>query len=202
MVYLFTILISIIIIYIPNALCNVANSNNPWVYYLLAVLIYVAASIVVDGLVAFVIRRLPYKWMNPKKGIILTRDWEMKLYRKIKVNKWKKFMPDLGMFTKFQKGKVTDPTNPEWVDRYIMEAAYGVAIHYWSVPFSALILLLGLIQPWNLTNWTVGVPVMVINMILILLPALTLKYNLPTLVRVHDSYERMRAKRAAKENQD
>ena len=202
MVYLFTILISIIIIYIPNALCNVANSNNPWVYYLLAVLIYVAASIVVDGLVAFVIRRLPYKWMNPKKGIILTRDWEMKLYRKIKVNKWKKFMPDLGMFTKFQKGKVTDPTNPEWVDRYIMEATYGVAIHYWSVPFSALILLLGLIQPWNLTNWTVGVPVMVINMILILLPALTLKYNLPTLVRVHDSYERMRAKRAAKENQD
>ena len=134
--------------------------------------------------------------------MILTRDWELKLFNKIHVASWKKFMPDLGMFTKFQKGKIADPLNNEYIDRYILEASYGVVIHYLSVPFSALVLLLGLIQPDNLATWTVGVPVMVVNMVLILLPALTLKYNLPKLVRVHDINERMMAKRAAKENAD
>ena len=202
MIYLIIILACSIIIYIPNALVNVACSNNPWVYYLLAVLIYVTSCVVIDGLVAFVIRRLPAKLMNPKKGMIVTRDWELKLYQAIRVQSWKKFMPDLGMFTKFQKGKVAEPLNSEYIDRYILEASYGVVIHYMSVPFSLLILLLGFIEPGNLTNWTVGVPVMVVNMVLILLPALTLKYNLPKLVRIHDINERMRAKREAKENQD
>ena len=202
MVYLIVILVCSIIIYIPNAIANVANSNLPWVYYLLAVWIYIFASVLVDGLVAFVVRRLPAKWMNPKKGMILTRDWELKLFNKIHVASWKKFMPDLGMFTKFQKGKIADPLNNEYIDRYILEASYGVVIHYLSVPFSALVLLLGLIQPDNLATWTVGVPVMVVNMVLILLPALTLKYNLPKLVRVHDINERLMAKRAAKENAD
>ena len=202
MVYLIIILVCSMIIYIPNAIANVANSNLPWVYYLLAVWIYIFASVLVDGLVAFVVRRLPAKWMNPKKGMILTRDWELKLFNKIHVASWKKFMPDLGMFTKFQKGKIADPLNNEYIDRYILEASYGVVIHYLSVPFSALVLLLGLIQPDNLATWTVGVPVMVVNMVLILLPALTLKYNLPKLVRVHDINERLMAKRAAKENAD
>lgn len=202
MVYLIIILVCSIIIYIPNAIANVANSNLPWVYYLLAVWIYIFASVLVDGLVAFVVRRLPAKWMNPKKGMILTRDWELKLFNKIHVASWKKFMPDLGMFTKFQKGKIADPLNNEYIDRYILEASYGIVIHYLSVPFSALVLLLGLIQPDNLATWTVGVPVMVVNMVLILLPALTLKYNLPKLVRVHDINERLMAKRAAKENAD
>ena len=111
-------------------------------------------------------------------------------------------MPDLGMFTKFQKGKITDPMNNEYIDRYILEASYGVVIHYMSVPFSILVLLLGLIEPGNLATWTVGVPVMVVNMVLILLPALTLKYNLPKLLRVHDINERMMAKRLEKEKAD
>lgn len=202
MAYLLVILICAIIIYIPNAICNVANSNLPWVYYLLAVIIYIVASVLVDGLVAFIIRRLPAKWMNPRKGMILCRDWELKLFQKIHVQDWKKFMPDLGMFTKFQKGKIAEPMNNEYIDRYILEASYGVVIHYMSVPFSILVLLLGLIEPGNLATWTVGVPVMVVNMVLILLPALTLKYNLPKLLRVHDINERMMAKRLEKEKAD
>ena len=202
MVYLLTIFICSVIIYIPNAIANVSHSDKPWLYYFLAVVIYIAASVAVDGLVAFIIRRLPAKWMNPKKGMILTRDWEYKLYDKIHVASWKRFMPDLGMFTKFQKGKLTDPMNNEYIGRYILEGCYGVVIHYMSVPFSALVLLLGLIEPNNLATWTVGVPVMVVNMVLILLPALTLKYNLPKLVRVYDMNLRIMARRAEKEKQD
>ena len=67
MVYLLTILICSIIIYIPNAIVNPAGIDNPWVYYLLAVIIYIAASVVVDGIVAFVIRRFPKKWRSEER---------------------------------------------------------------------------------------------------------------------------------------
>lgn len=201
MVYLIVILVCSIIIYIPNAICNVSGSDNPWLYYFLAVLIYIAASVVVDGLVAFIIRRLPKKWMNPKKGMIYTRPWEQKLYDKIHVGSWKKFMPDLGAFTKFPKGQLLDPYNNEYISRYLLEASYGVVIHYLSVPCAGLILLLGFIEPTNLATWTVGVPVMVVNMILILLPALALKYNIPRLVRIYDLNEKLVAQKLRHQNE-
>ena len=195
MYYILTILICAIIIYVPNAFTNPAGVDMPWVYYLLAVVIFIAASVLVDGIVAFVIRRLPAKWMNPDKGMIKTRKWEQKLYDKIKVPSWKKFMPDLGAFTKFPKGQILDPKNNEYIERFILEASYGAVIHYLSVPFSALILLLGFIKPGDMTLFSVGVPVMFVNMVLILLPALSLKYNIPKLNRIYDMNVRLANKK-------
>lgn len=200
MAYLIIILICSIIIYIPNALTNPAGVDNPWLYYFLAVVIYIAASVVVDGLVAFVIRRLPEKAMNPKKGMILTRPWEQKLYDKIHVGDWKKFMPDLGAFTKFPKGQLLDPYNNEYISRYLLEASYGVVIHYLSVIFAPLVLLLGFIQPDSMATWSIGVPVTFVNMVLILLPALALKYNIPRLVRIYDLNAKLVAQKKKYQN--
>lgn len=195
MAYILIILVCSIIIYIPNAIVNVSGSDKPWLYYFLAVVIYIAASVVIDGLVAFTIRRLPEKWMNPKKGLVLTRKWEQRLYDKIHVASWKKFMPDLGAFTKFPKGQVTDPKNNEYIKRFILEASYGAVIHYVSAPCAFLILLLGLIEPHNIATWTVGLPVTVVNAVLILLPALSLKYNIPKLVRIYELNEKLVARK-------
>ena len=199
MAYLIIIAVSIILIYIPNAIFNPAGSNIPWVYYLIAIAIFVVGEFLIDALVAIVGRKLPESWINPKKGMILTRDWEMKFYLAIKVNKWKDYIPDLGRFTNFPKGNLMDPFNNEYIKKYILEAGYGVVIHYMSVPFSLLMMLIMLIEPTNPTIWTVGIPVIVINMILIVLPAFSLKFNLPRLVRICDMNERFLAKHA-KEN--
>ena len=199
MAYLIIIAVSIILIYIPNAIFNPASSNLPWVYYLIAIAIFVVGEFLIDALVAIVGRKLPESWINPKKGMILTRDWEMKFYLAIKVNKWKDYIPDLGRFTNFPKGNLMDPFNNEYIKKYILEAGYGVVIHYMSVPFSLLMMLIMLVEPTNPTIWTVGVPVIVINMILIVLPAFSLKFNLPRLVRICDMNERFLAKHA-KEN--
>ena len=195
MAYLIIIAVSIVLIYIPNAIFNPAHIDLPWVYYLIAIAIFVAGEFLIDALVAIVGRKLPEKWIDPKKGMILTRDWEMKFYLAIGVNKWKNLIPDLGRFTNFPKGNLMDPLNNEYIKRYILEASYGVWIHYASVPASPLILLLGFIQPESLATWTVGVPVVFVNMVLILLPAWTLKYNLPRLVRIADMNDRLLAKR-------
>ena len=186
MVYLIIIALSCLIIYLPNALINPANIDNPWLYYLIALAIFVVGEVILDALVAIIGRKLPEKCVNPRKGFILTRDWEMKLFLFLRIQKWKNFMPDLGAFTKFPKGNLLDPYNNEYIKRYIVEASYGVWIHYVSVPASLLILLLGFIEPSNVTLLTVGLPVVFVNMILILLPALTLKFNLPRLIRIAD----------------
>ena len=199
MTYLIIILISILIIYIPNAICNPAGIDLPWVYYLIAIAIFVAGEFLIDAIVAIIGRKLPEKWINPRKGMILTRDWEMKFYLFIKVNKWKDHIPDLGRFTNFPKGNLMDPFNNDYIKRYILEAGYGVVIHYMSVPFSLLMMLIMFVEPTNPTIWTVGGPVIVVNMILIVLPAFTLKFNLPRLVRIADSNDRFLAKHA-KEN--
>ena len=196
MAYLIIIAVSIILIYIPNAIFNPAGAELPWVYYLIAIAIFVVGEFLIDALVAIVGRKLPESWINPKKGMILTRDWEMKFYLAIKVNKWKDYIPDLGRFTNFPKGNLMDPFNNEYIKKYILEAGYGVVIHYMSVPFSLLMMLIMLVEPTNPTIWTVGVPVIIINMILIVLPAFSLKFNLPRLVRICDMNERFLAKHA------
>lgn len=198
MYFLAIILICSFIIYLPHAIINPWNLPNPWLYYFLAVAIYVIGEVFLDGVIAFIIRRLPEKWMNPRKGMIHASEKELKFLKAIKVESWKRFMPDLGMFTKFQKGKLDDPYNNEYIHRYIVEASYGVVIHYLSVPFGFLILLLGLIEPNNLTTWSIGLPVIFVNSVLILLPALTLKYNIPRLLRIYDLNERLKAKKEAK----
>ena len=196
MAYLIIIAIAIIAIYLPNALINPVNSDLPWVYYLIAIAIFVALEFVIDALVALGIRRLvPERCLNPKKGILKTPDWEIRLYKKLHVDKWKKYMPDLGRFTDFQKGSLADPYNNDYLKKYIVEASYGVLIHFWSVPASLLAFLIMLIEPTNPSIWTVGAPVIVVNMILIYLPTMTLKFNLPRLIRITEINDRLAAKK-------
>ena len=195
MFYLIVILVSSIIIYLPNAIFNPAGKDLPWLYYFIALIIFVAGEFLLDALVALIGRKLPESWMNPRKGIILTRDWELKFYMLIGVNKWKeKIIPDLGRFTNFPKGSLSDPYNNDYIKRYILEASYGVVIHYLSVPASLLVFFLIFIEPSNICWLTVGVPVVIVNMILIVLPAFSLKFNLPRLVRIADMNDRFLAK--------
>ena len=71
MAYLIIIAVSIILIYIPNAIFNPAGAELPWVYYLIAIAIFVVGEFLIDALVAIVGRKLPESWINPKKGMIL-----------------------------------------------------------------------------------------------------------------------------------
>ena len=120
----------------------------------------------------------------------------MKFYKFIGVPKWKDYVPELGNFTGFHKNKVVDPFDNEYIGRFILEARYGVAIHLWSVPFSFLVMLCDYnIYLGRMTNiWlTIGLPVAVVNAILIVLPAFILKYNLPKLVHLYERNKRKEA---------
>ncbi len=167
--------------------------NEVWYYYVYWTAIFIVGAFLIDALVALIIRRLPNKWFTHKKKMFRTSMKEMQFYRKIKINKWKDKVPELGGFTDFHKDKFENPNDNKYVGRFIMEACYGVAIHIWSVPFGFLILLLDYRIYLGTTNFiflTIGLPVAIVNAFLIVLPAFILKNNLYRLINIYERNER------------
>ena len=204
LLYSLIILIGSAITITLNAFFNPLYKEKWWMYIILVVA-FVIVAILIDGLVALIIRKMPEKWFSEDKGMFKASRKELLFYKKIGVDKWKNYVPELGMFTGFSKGKVVDPNDNEYIGRFILEARYGVAIHLWSVPFSFLLLL----GDYNMYTGhpniilTIALPVAVVNAILIVLPAFILKFNLHRLVKIYESNKRMeeRHKRKQLENQ-
>ena len=180
--------------------------HDKWWLYIIFTVGFVVLAVIVDALVAIIIRKMPEKWFQKDKGIFHTGEKELKFYTLLKVQKWKDFIPELGNFTGFHKNKVANPFDNEYIARFILEARYGVAIHFYSVPASFLILLADWRMYTGQSNlWlTIGLPVATINAILIVLPAFILKYNLPRLVRIYNNnieLEKRKKERAAQKQE-
>lgn len=185
MLYLIIIIIAMFIIALMNILFN---NMEPWYVYVLYTIILTIIVIIVDGIVAFIIRKMPNKWFDYHKKVFATSEREKKFLKAIKVKKWKEKVPELGMFTSFRKNKISEPNNPEYLSRYILEACYGIIIHYASVPFSFVIMLCDykMYSGQSIMYLTIALPVALVNAVLILLPAFVLKYNLPKLIRLFE----------------
>ena len=185
MAYIFIILIMMGVI---SGLNIAFNPMYDWYIYIIAVVAYVIVVIIIDAIVATVIRKMPEKYFDYHKKVFTTTKGEAKFYKVIGVKKWKEHVPELGMFTGFRKNKIENPKDPTYLARYILEACYGIVIHFWSVPASFLIMLLDFkMYTGNSNLWLfVALPVAIVNAILIVLPAFILKYNLPKLVRLYE----------------
>ncbi len=130
--------------------------------------------IFVDGVTAAACRLLPKKWLNPEKKIFHVSPKEKKFYEKLKIRKWKDRVPEIGHFTGFRKNKVVDPKNVEYLDRFLLETAYGELGHIVSCFSSFLIVLLFPIDPvW----FAVSVPVAVVGALMNLPSLFILRYN-------------------------
>ncbi|MBQ7365236.1 MAG: hypothetical protein IJW46_06530, partial [Clostridia bacterium] len=85
----------------------------------------VVAVIAIDGIVAFIVRRMPQKWFSPERKLYTVPKREREFLRKTKIGVWKRFVPELGCFTGFHKDKVADPKDPAYVERFLVESNYG-----------------------------------------------------------------------------
>ena len=140
----------------------------------------VASVIAVDGLLAFIARRLPERWFAPEAKIFSVCKLEQRLYRRTKINVWKKYVPEWGCFTGFHKDRMRDPNSSEYVGRFLLESNYGVLGHVAGAIFGFLIMLL----PF-LPAFTVALPIAAVNLLLSLLPAMILRFNTPPLRRIY-----------------
>ncbi len=152
-------------------------------YIIVAVVVSTIAEIIIDSIFATIVRWLmPKKWFNVDKKWFIGKKAECRFYEKIGIKKWKEKVLELGAVTNFRKNKILDPTNNEYVSRYIVEANYGIVVHIACIVFGYLVVFLFPLKYFL----CFGVPVAIVNTVLNLLPLFILRYNLP---KLHSLYK-------------
>lgn len=178
MFYLFTIVLCMATIVVINAFVlpqGLVFTVWELSFWTVVCTIYV---IVIDGIFATIVRRLlPSKWFSVQKKRFIAGRKECLFYEKIGIKKWKEKVLELGAFTSFRKNKIAEPNNAKYLERYIVEANFGIVCHLAGIVFG-----IGAIFCVPKSLWlSVGVPVVVVNTILSALPTFILRYNLPKL---------------------
>lgn len=146
-------------------------------YCVLAPILLTIFVILLDGLQAWIIRRFPSKWFDETRKHYDASKKERKFYENIGIKFWKDYVMELGGFTDFHKNKVSNPNDPEYLKRFILECNYGSVIHIITAFTGFLIVF---ITPLEIF-YMFALPVAFVNMVLNLLPAFILRYNVPRL---------------------
>jgi len=180
MFYLFSITGATLLIALFNFLFGNVHTWLSFGGILLWTSLGTVSVIAVDGLFAFVTRRLPEKWFAPEAKAFSVPKWERNLYRKTKINVWKKHVPEWGCFTGFHKDELKDANDSKYIGRFLLESNYGVLGHVAGAIFGFLIMLLPFLRPI-----AVALPIAIVNFILSLLPTMILRFNTPPLRRLY-----------------
>ncbi len=154
-----------------NALCGASFWS-----VLFECVLATASVIAIDGIFAFLIRRLPERLFDANAKIFTVSKKEARIYRKLKINKWKRFVPELGGFTAFHKDKLQSASDAHYLARFILESNYGIAIHIVNAITGILLFLLPFCN-----SPSIALPVAAVNAVLSLLPVMVLRANLPAL---------------------
>ncbi len=156
---------------------NIAVGVAPWYDMIAAVVWCTALQFALDGFWAIVINKMPNAWFGVENPLYHVSEWERKLYKKLKVRRWKDRVWELGGLGGFSKKVLREPDNPAYIERFIIECNKGVLTHRLSYPVGFLAMLT---LP-NTCAFTVALPVAVVNLFLNILPTLALRYNTPML---------------------
>ena len=157
--------------------CNIACNTAAWYCVLIAVVWCTALQFGLDGLIAIVINKMPDKWFGVNNPLYHVSNTEKRLYRKLRVRRWKDKVWELGGLGGFSKKKLQAPNDPCYIEKFIIECNKGVLTHRLSYPigFLAMLTLPGII------SLTIARPVAIVNLFLNILPTLALRYNTPQL---------------------
>ncbi len=176
--YIGIILLGNLLIILGNLLST--GHWGAWLYVCGYSVMATICVIAVDGLTAFLVRRLPEKWFQPGLAFYEVSQGERKFYRCLGVKRWKDKVPELGMFTGFHKSHLTAPKDASYLGRFLMESNYGAVIHWVNALFGFLIVAIP-----GLGGISYTLPVALVNFILSLMPAMILRYNTPGLLRLY-----------------
>lgn len=183
MAYILIISLSGLLIALGCFLVEGIYTLSAFLMLLLSTAFEIAAVIVIDGIFAFLVRRLPEKWFAPLGRAFAVGEGEARFYRRIRLAVWKKYVPELGCFTGFHKDHIRDPRSAAYMERFLLESNYGVVGHAVGAVGGFLLLLL--------PRRRIGFFVALVNFVLNLLPTFILRANTPALRRV---YQRLRAR--------
>ena len=156
---------------------NIAFQTAAWYDVIVAVVFCTALQFALDGLLAFVINKMPNRWFGVENRLYRVSEREKTLYKKLKVRLWKDKVWELGGLGGFSKKALLSPDDPAYIERFIIECNKGVLTHRLSYPigFLAMLTLPGVCA------FSIALPVATVNLFLNILPTLALRYNTPKL---------------------
>jgi glycosyl-4,4'-diaponeurosporenoate acyltransferase len=193
--YIIAIIVGNILIGLINGLIGLPGYSTP-----VAMLVCLGVSVLftalefgLDALIAWLTRLLPKKAVDPFRKIYRVAKWEKKVYKKLGIVKWKDKIPEAGgLLAKFQKKKVLDFHDNEYIMTFMRESVYAEVMHVISalaglaVPALCAVRLL-----WpdaiSQVHWCVRValPVALVNFVLQVLPVMVQRYVRPQLMSVY-----------------
>ena len=178
--YLLSILIVTIILALLDIFVFLRNYHA--LYIILLITVSVLSVILIDGMTALFIHKLPRHLFNPER--FKEYKWEKKFYQFIKIKKWKDKIPEIGELTcDFSKSKIQELDDPNYILMFLQEMGYAEVIHFLSCPLGFLIIF---VIPLNLELFlAISLPVALINTFYNLLSALIQRYNRPKLERFY-----------------
>ena len=176
MFYLITVTGGTLLVTFFNFIFSEIHMFRTFGEILLSAFIGVIALFLIDALTALIARRLPEKWFAPEARLFTVGQSERKLYRKLKINSWKKYVPEWGCFTGFHKDKVREPDSSAYIGRFLIESNYGVAGHIAGALAGFAIMLLPFLHPF-----AVALPLACVNFLLGILPTMIPRSNTPSL---------------------
>ena len=176
MFYLIVVMVGTLLVTLTNFISCEVHTLNAFLGNLLTAITGVAVLFLIDAITAFFIRRLPEKWFAPEAKMFTVKPAERKIYRKLKINSWKKYVPEWGCFTGFHKDKVREPESSAYIGRFLIESNYGVAGHIAGAVAGFAIMFLPFFHPF-----AVALPLAAINFVLGILPTMILRSNTPSL---------------------
>ena len=173
---------------------NIAFGTAVWYYVIAAVVWCTVLCIIFDGAMAILANKiLPERWFRIDSPRFEVSEREKELYKKLRVRLWKDKVLELGGLGGFSKKRLSEPNNPEYIERFIVECNKGVLTHRLSYPMGFLTML----TTFNICAFTVALPVAIVNLFLNILPTLALRYNSPKLksllIRLNRKRERQEA---------
>ena len=120
---------------------NIAVGTAEWYKVITSVILCTALQFALDGLIAIAVNKMPDKLFGGDDPLYNVSEGEKRLYKKIRVRKWKDKVWELGGLGGFSKKSLTRPDDPEYIERFIIECNKGVLTHRLSYPIGFLPML-------------------------------------------------------------
>ena len=189
MFYVIIILASVLIISTANLAFMIPCTLFDIEKIIFSVSFGTIAVIALDGILALIIRwLLPKRWFGADRKIFSVSQKEHLCYRKMHIKQWKDLVPELGCFTNFHKDRLESADDAAYLERFILESNFGVAIHLSNALLGFLIMFLPFCR-----SFSVWFPIFCVNFLLSLLPVAVLRHNTYTLTRLYQRTKRKNA---------
>lgn len=159
-----------------------APQNTPYGDLALWILISILICGLSSGLICIITRLLPKSVFNPHRRRFRTFSVEANIYKRLGVKGWKAFVPDLGKLSGLEKNKITQPNNPEYLEKFLIENCIAECLHFWSFISGSLIFFF---LPGKYAI-SIGLIIFYTNAILHILPIFIQRYVRPKMLKIYD----------------